>query len=255
MAKISIGLDDVLKISIGDTPVLKVSIGDELVFPPPSPSGLAAVEFFDMSTAGNSVTITLPETTQAGDVVVVLNRATAGSTPAEVYPSGFAPLIASQSTLACRFCASYKIMTEEDISSGRILTCMSATGAKQIWCGVYRGFSSIEPRVESPISAVEPVGQAKIDSNKPTDIFMDIAGNSANSPANASLALYSSSGTVTTRTWQAGGPDDNYDSELMVNNLFYVAVKQNKVGSMNFNIGMADNGNNNTLCGLILKFT
>lgn len=94
------------------------------------------VSLFASNTIDNSETITCPANVEAGDLIVLLDRADDGLLVSKVIPSGFTEIVDTDSGVTLRMVASYKKAIGNE--GGSTLTGMNSSGQEGKMLYVFR---------------------------------------------------------------------------------------------------------------------
>lgn len=201
------------------------------MIPPAAAGGVTTLSQPSGETATSTAqTITGPSGIQAGDLLVLLDRATnVIGTPATVVPSGFTSIVNTTSANV-RQIASYKIADGTEASAS--LTGMNGDviNAKALY--VFRGNVAI-----SAVNVSTPNSEAT-DGNPASQSVTASGG----TPPLIVLGCYGSSGAVDPRTFST-----TKDGEINPSTALYLAYKIYNVSPADTSIDMDDEGVNNIL--------
>lgn len=178
------------------------------------------------TTTSQTSTISIPTAATPGDILMLFDMTTTGTL---VTPTGFTQ-ITSQTTTGLITNVSYKIYTQADV--GTTITGMAGTTRK-----VMIVYSS-----NSVITQVVPSSTISTQATTATPTNQTISISSVTAPVVA-VAVYASTGSITTRGWTGGTPSE-YSSVLTSS--LYVKTARYNVGStpLNATISMSDGGTN-----------
>lgn len=189
-------------------------------------------------------TITVPATAQAGDIAYLVDMSYNASTtaPTTVTPTGWTAMNSSvnqTTTPACRGNTWYKILSSGDV--GATVTGMSGTSSTQKMIMIYR------PSL-TPNASTYNGGSQQATAAVPTNQTLSLTNWGGYQPWGVGFAIYSSSGTITTR-----GSTVTASRELNVGTTLYVKTFEWTDGTQPFTldstISMADYGSNMLMSG------
>lgn len=235
----------------------KLYIGDELVWPTAVANVEGVVKVSHSTGAGGATgSIAFPDGAQAGMALVFINRAlnsdVTGTPPAKVLPPGYTDLnqyFAVETFETVRICASYKILTQADVDAATPLTGMGGNSNNQRLALLFKGVDSGGALV--PLTQVWPERFLVQIGNAAVGVQMQDINGTWQNPKGINIGIYSSSGAVSPRNWVGS---QQFDEEIPIGNLFYCKYMVNGANANPLDVSMDDEGNRNTILGLLLGF-
>jgi hypothetical protein len=198
-------------------------------------AGAMTVSMIDSATS-TAVTITAPAGVVAGDLLVLLDRATSiFSMPTLVTPTGFTSIVNTVGAAYDRMNMSYKIAVADDASA--TVTGMDGADYERKAMYVFRGSSVIT--TATPYDAA-----GEITSGDPADQVVNCSGGAVPLVVIAGYSCYAAAGSVDPRTFST-----TKDGEIAPAGItdFYLAYKIYNSSPADTTVGMADEGSNNIL--------